>query len=254
MLRLPQYLFNWDDLNFKEEYALCNAFFYNQFRTKFKDWRRQRLLDTTSDFFSSVRERLKEAHTIEDHEELRWICHLLYDNCCQVYTKFILKVLRTELDLHLLTKEERRGYHGLNLSLLKKALNGEEPVISFPRGVNRNRQGTGEKGISVLATTWPQRLSFLFDWRHPVTPTWENVPFRRTARACHKILCECWSETAGEAWLNTIGDYCGRRLNCIPLFEATKLHRTQKASPANSLEVQSHRRAGGKSTIWMMAY
>jgi len=248
---LPQYLFNWEILNFKEEYALSTNFVQNQFRSRFKDWRRQQLLDDTEKFLAKMKDDLTPDM---DYIKKVTILGVLYDHCCQVYAKHILEMLRDEFDLSSLTALERQGYHGLSLELITRAYGGVRPAISYPRGTTRNGTGTYGRTLSSYACTWDMRIRCLFDFRLPFKPSWENAIFRRTARRCYQIVLDALGDFMADRWMSRIGICCGRRLNCIPVFEATKLHRTQKASPANSQSVQRARRVGEKQTLWMIAY
>lgn len=149
---LPEEMFNWRTLTFKDEVLRQTTFLHRNFG-RFRHWKRQRLADREDRFLADISVKLRQA--VEDRDAGRTesdipvanYLEVLYQFIAQNLAKYIINMLmyprrgqRPEPEIDPahegITRDERQGYMGLYPSFVKRALGDPDMLarIAFPQG------------------------------------------------------------------------------------------------------------------------
>ena len=249
--------FNWSDLAFKSHVLPHTGFVFNAFREKLRNWRRLAQNDKVEELLDELEEGITEEapNAIED------ACRAMYELISQSYSNYVLLQLHKHKQLPNLSACGPRavsGFYGLTYGLVRQAIGDLNPILSYPHGSNRNQmKDAGSDGsrkkLSDFPNTWQTRLQLLFDWDDGFVRTWDNQRFRTLARRCYNRLEAAAGSEAAERWRKGIGKEVQAYINIVPVFEDSRLWRTQQANPNLGATLLERRRAGEKEMVWIAA-
>jgi len=188
----------------------------SRFRQIFKDWRRQKRLDslwTTRDYLVT---RFRDCVQRQDRVQQRTLLETFRQIIYARYVKDFLDLRGEHFPgLDQLTQRERDGYWGLSYSMVVKMLE-EEPHIIFPR----NRITNGDRAhITIHGIEWPSKLQGLFDWDDGLNRSWENKMFRQEAKWFYQLIADTMNVNAANRFRRTLGLHAARYLWIIPAWD-----------------------------------
>ena len=250
---LPVDIINWEHLRFHVELLPRLSFTRNGLQATFHDQKKQKLANSRRLNHEDLVVRLRTVYEAHDADEteviLETMRHIIY--AAFVRTLFTSR-RRFFPGLRYLNEDELRGYHGLSMSIVTKAIQ-HTPKISLPKGKLRN----GEKAqLSRYKFDWVQRLHGLFDWNDGIDRKWENLEWRRIAKEFYSVIRDVTTVEVADIFKTTLGERAAQYLWVIPSYDGTHLIQSQKPTKHHSKATFERLKAlpAAQRQLWFAAY
>ena len=178
MIWLPNEMFQWHSLRFKQDVLLQTAFVTGHYRREFGRHVRVYLAEQCETFVERILAQTPEADVHEDTETL-WarlekpICRPLWQLCIFRYCNWLLRQLSHPsrlpgLNSDAITPAERRGLHALSYHLIRRASPTDTIQVSPTKGGGgqarlHGLKHAGQLGFAHFPSDHVTRIQLLFD-------------------------------------------------------------------------------------------